>query len=32
VTPSAWLFISQHALLTDRMWDAVAGTQFPRPE
>ena len=26
VTPSAWLFLGQHAVLTDRMWDAVAGT------
>ncbi len=32
VTPSAWLFLGQHAVLTDRMWDAVAGTQFPHPE
>jgi len=32
VTPSARLFMGQHALLSDRMWDAVAGTQFPRPE
>ena len=32
VTPSAWLFLGQHAVLTDRMWDALAGTQFPRPE
>jgi NADP-dependent 3-hydroxy acid dehydrogenase YdfG len=32
VTPSAWLFLGQHAVLTDRMWDAVAATQFPRPE
>jgi NADP-dependent 3-hydroxy acid dehydrogenase YdfG len=32
VTPSAWLFIGQHAVLTDRMWDAVAGTQFPHPK
>ncbi len=32
VTPSAWLFLGQHAVLTDRMWDAVSATQFPRPE
>jgi NAD(P)-dependent dehydrogenase (short-subunit alcohol dehydrogenase family) len=32
VTPSAWLFMGQRAVLTDRMWDAVAGTQFPHPE
>jgi NAD(P)-dependent dehydrogenase (short-subunit alcohol dehydrogenase family) len=32
VTASARLFMGQHALLTDRMWDAVAGTQFPHPE
>jgi NADP-dependent 3-hydroxy acid dehydrogenase YdfG len=32
VTPSAWLAMGQRAVLTDRMWDAVAGTQFPHPE
>ena len=32
VTPSAWLFMGQRAVLPDRMWDAVAGTQFPHPE
>ena len=32
VTPSAWLLMGQRAVLTDRMWDAVAGTQFPHPE
>ncbi|MFZ0042667.1 MAG: oxidoreductase [Solirubrobacteraceae bacterium] len=32
VTPSARLLLTQRALLTDRMWDAVAGTQFPRPQ
>lgn len=32
VTPSAWPFLGQHAVLTDRMWDALVGTQFPRPE
>ena len=31
VTPSARLLIGQHALMTDRMWDRVMGTQFPRP-
>jgi NAD(P)-dependent dehydrogenase (short-subunit alcohol dehydrogenase family) len=32
VTPSAWLFMGQRAVLPDRLWDAVAGTQFPHPE
>jgi NAD(P)-dependent dehydrogenase (short-subunit alcohol dehydrogenase family) len=32
VTASAWLFIGQHAVTTDRMWDAIAGTQFPHPK
>jgi NADP-dependent 3-hydroxy acid dehydrogenase YdfG len=32
VTPSAWLFLGQRAVMTDRMWDAVTGTQFPHPE
>jgi NAD(P)-dependent dehydrogenase (short-subunit alcohol dehydrogenase family) len=32
VTASAWLFMGQRAVLPDRMWDAVAGTQFPHPE
>jgi NAD(P)-dependent dehydrogenase (short-subunit alcohol dehydrogenase family) len=32
VTPSAWLFLGQRALLTDRMWDAMTGTQFPHPQ
>jgi NAD(P)-dependent dehydrogenase (short-subunit alcohol dehydrogenase family) len=31
VTPSAWLFMGQRAVMTDRMWDAMAGTQFPHP-
>jgi len=31
VTPSAWLFMGQRAVLTDRMWDAVTGMQYPRP-
>jgi hypothetical protein len=28
VTPSAGLFLGQHAILTDRKWDAAAGTSF----
>jgi NADP-dependent 3-hydroxy acid dehydrogenase YdfG len=32
VTPSAWLFLGQRAVMTDRTWDAVTGTQFPHPE
>jgi NAD(P)-dependent dehydrogenase (short-subunit alcohol dehydrogenase family) len=32
VTPSAWLFLGQRAVMSDRMWDAVTGTQFPHPE
>jgi NAD(P)-dependent dehydrogenase (short-subunit alcohol dehydrogenase family) len=31
VTPSAWLFLGQRAVMSDRMWDAVTGTQFPHP-
>jgi NAD(P)-dependent dehydrogenase (short-subunit alcohol dehydrogenase family) len=31
VTPSARLFIGQHALLPDRAWDKVVGSSFPRP-
>jgi len=31
VTPSARLLIGQRALMTDRMWDRVMTTQFPRP-
>ncbi len=31
VTPSAKLAIGQRRLLSDRMWDRVMSTQFPRP-
>ena len=31
VTPSAHLAMGQRRLMTDRMWDRVMGTQFPRP-
>jgi NAD(P)-dependent dehydrogenase (short-subunit alcohol dehydrogenase family) len=31
VTPSARFMIGQHAVLRDRGWDALMGTQFPRP-
>jgi NAD(P)-dependent dehydrogenase (short-subunit alcohol dehydrogenase family) len=31
VTPSARLLIGQKAVMTDRMWDRVMTTQFPRP-
>jgi short-subunit dehydrogenase len=31
VTPSAHIVLGQHALFTDRMWDAFVGTQFKRP-
>ena len=31
VTASARLIMGQRKLLTDRMWDRVVGTQFPRP-
>jgi NAD(P)-dependent dehydrogenase (short-subunit alcohol dehydrogenase family) len=31
VTPSARLALAQRKLLTDRAWDVVVGTQFPRP-
>jgi NAD(P)-dependent dehydrogenase (short-subunit alcohol dehydrogenase family) len=31
VTPSARLLIGQRAVMTDRMWDRVMTTQFPRP-
>jgi NADP-dependent 3-hydroxy acid dehydrogenase YdfG len=31
VTPSAHIVLGQHALLSDRMWDAFVGTQFKRP-
>jgi NADP-dependent 3-hydroxy acid dehydrogenase YdfG len=32
VTASARLALTQRRLLTDRMWDRVVGSQFPRPE
>jgi len=32
VTPSARLIMGQRKLLTDRMWDAFVGTQFPHPK
>ena len=32
VTASARLLLGQRAVMTDRMWDAMAGTQFPHPE
>lgn len=31
VTPSAHLLVGQRRVMTDRMWDAFLGTQFPRP-
>src|SRR3954468_3473075 len=31
VTPSAHLMITQRKLMTDRMWDRMMRTQFPRP-
>jgi short-subunit dehydrogenase len=31
VTPSARLALTQRRLLTDRMWDRVIASQFPRP-
>jgi NADP-dependent 3-hydroxy acid dehydrogenase YdfG len=31
VTASARLLLGQHALMTDRMWDAMMRSQFPRP-
>src|SRR4051794_28602703 len=31
VTPSAKLLMTQRRLLTDRMWDRLMRTQFPRP-
>jgi NAD(P)-dependent dehydrogenase (short-subunit alcohol dehydrogenase family) len=31
VTASARFMLAQHALLPDRVWDAVVGTSFPRP-
>jgi NAD(P)-dependent dehydrogenase (short-subunit alcohol dehydrogenase family) len=32
VTPSARLALTQRKLLTDRMWDRVMASQFPRPQ
>jgi short-subunit dehydrogenase len=32
VTPSARLALTQRRLVSDRMWDRIIGTQFPRPE
>ncbi len=32
VTPSARLLTTQRKLMSDRMWDAMLRTQFPRPE
>jgi NADP-dependent 3-hydroxy acid dehydrogenase YdfG len=31
VTASARVLLGQHALMTDRMWDAMMRSQFPRP-
>jgi NAD(P)-dependent dehydrogenase (short-subunit alcohol dehydrogenase family) len=31
VTPSAGLVLTQRRLVSDRMWDRIVGTQFPRP-
>jgi NAD(P)-dependent dehydrogenase (short-subunit alcohol dehydrogenase family) len=31
VTPSAHLLVGQRAVMTDRMWDAMLRSQFPRP-
>jgi NAD(P)-dependent dehydrogenase (short-subunit alcohol dehydrogenase family) len=31
VTPSARLLVGQRAVMTDRMWDRLMGTQFPHP-
>jgi NAD(P)-dependent dehydrogenase (short-subunit alcohol dehydrogenase family) len=31
VTPSAHLMLTQRRLMTDRMWDRLMRTQFPRP-
>jgi NAD(P)-dependent dehydrogenase (short-subunit alcohol dehydrogenase family) len=31
VTPSARLALGQRRLVSDRMWDALMGSQFPRP-
>jgi NAD(P)-dependent dehydrogenase (short-subunit alcohol dehydrogenase family) len=32
VTPSARVMLAQHALLSDRAWDALMRSQFPRPK
>ena len=32
VTPSAHLTVAQRRFVTDRMWDRMMGTQFPRPK
>ena len=32
VTASARILLAQRAVLPDRAWDAIAGTQFPHPE
>ena len=32
VTPSARLMVGQRKLMTDRMWDRVMSSQFPRPK
>jgi NAD(P)-dependent dehydrogenase (short-subunit alcohol dehydrogenase family) len=31
VTPSAGLVLTQRRLVSDRVWDRIVGTQFPRP-
>lgn len=31
VTPSAHLMINQRRVMTDRLWDRMIATQFPRP-
>jgi NAD(P)-dependent dehydrogenase (short-subunit alcohol dehydrogenase family) len=31
VTPSAHVLVGQRAVMTDRMWDAMMRSQFPRP-
>lgn len=31
VTPSAHFLMNQRAILSDRLWDAFVGTQFPKP-
>src|SRR5215211_5425300 len=32
VTPSARFFLTQRALLPDRLWDALIGTSLPKPK